>query len=233
MIAKLVEKNQITDEIFQLKCVVEDYDNWQIQAGQYVIVEKTEGEQKVRRAYSISSLPGDLPSFELTIRLYPEGKVSSYLTGLNIGDTLVFNGPFGNFGVNRRKENNVVLLAIGCGIAPLKAMVLQWLNQKEKIEIKLFFGNRYIEQIPYDKLFQQLNREHNNFFYYPCISKLTESTPGYYSGRVNQVMEKEIRNFRERDYFICGSQLMLEDMKDFLERKGVREGNIFFEKVVL
>ena len=50
--AMVLENRQLTDEIFQIVCRLEDESDFEYVAGQYVFFEKDIDGQKVKRAYS-------------------------------------------------------------------------------------------------------------------------------------------------------------------------------------
>lgn len=83
--------------------------------GQFVQVRaRVEGEA-VTRHYSISS-PTVLETFELTVGVDPDGTLSPWLAGLELGTTLEVAGPFGR--VHYEDESSVVVLAAGPGVGP-------------------------------------------------------------------------------------------------------------------
>lgn len=233
MIAQIIENNKLTDNIFQLKCRVKDYNGFIFEPGQYIIIKKNIDGDVIKRAYSFSSLPKYLPDFELTIRKHTDGKMSPVLVDLGIGEFFEFLPPMGLFNWKMVKNRNIVLIAIGCGIAPLKSMIDGWLEKpKKKLNLILFFGNRYPDQVPYQKYFADLAEKYNNFHFYSCVSRLEKDQDGLFSGRVNEVMSRKYYQYQDTDFVLCGSDEMIKGMKDFLDKKGVKSDRIYFENVL-
>jgi sulfhydrogenase subunit gamma (sulfur reductase) len=71
---------------------------------------------------SVCSSPTKKGSFELTIR--KAGAVTSASHELQIGDSVGIRGPFGRgFDVERLKGHNILAIAGGIGLAPLRSMI--------------------------------------------------------------------------------------------------------------
>ena len=84
---------------------------------------KPDGEE-ITRAYSIAS-PPDGNRFALCLNRVPDGFMSSYLCGLQVGTEISAQGPFGSF-ILRPLLRDSIFIATGTGIAPYRSM-LQWL----------------------------------------------------------------------------------------------------------
>ena len=72
--------------------------------------------------FSISSSPTKGRRFEVLIRNV--GKVTSYIHGLNVGDSVGIRGPFGtHFAVERFTGMDLLFVAGGLGLAPLRSAI--------------------------------------------------------------------------------------------------------------
>jgi ferredoxin-NADP reductase len=229
--AKLIAKKQLTDNIYQLKfvCLLGKFS---FQSGQYLLVEKETDGKKIKRAYSISSTVEDMPEFELTVRRFEGGVMSTWLTDLVPDDEVEFYGPLGVFTADLGNNNSKVMVAIGCGIAPLKS-IIERLLKKNGYQVDLFYGNRFVSGVPYHNYFQQLVGKYKGFRYFPCISRLDQLISGVYAGRVNDVMSEFIIDYSNRDYYLCGSKEMIGQVRDFLIKKGADEKSIYFEQIFI
>ncbi|MFA4905736.1 MAG: FAD/NAD(P)-binding protein [Candidatus Margulisiibacteriota bacterium] len=78
---------------------------------------------------SITSLPlPDQPTFELCVRKV--GNVTGALANLKPGDKVGIRGPFGNgFDLSRFKGRDVLFIAGGIGLIPLRSLILTTLNR--------------------------------------------------------------------------------------------------------
>ncbi|MBU0648343.1 FAD-dependent oxidoreductase, partial [Patescibacteria group bacterium] len=226
--AKLVENNRLATDMNQLVFEVIGSPDWNFEEGQFVMVEKMIDEELVRRAYSVSSVSDDLPMMELTVKRIEGGLMSNYLCDLQSGDVVDFTGPHGVFGWRKGKQTNKVLVAIGCGLAPLKSILLKYI-QKDDLTTKLFFGCRYADQVPYDELFSKLQDNYKNFEYFPCISRPDKDCK--YCGRVGEVIEEVDLDYGNSDFFLCGNEEMIKQMIDLIIGKGGKKENIYHENI--
>jgi len=88
--------------------------------GPYIVI----GNDGVRRSYSIANAPGADKHIELHIRQVPSGAMSNYWFGqAKVNDLLRLNGPLGTFFLRKVEDVDLVFLATGTGMAPVKAML--------------------------------------------------------------------------------------------------------------
>lgn len=229
--AKLMAKDQLTENIFRLRFKLKEGE-LNFVPGQYVLIEREFAGEKIKRAYSISTRPEELPIFELTVRRFEGGRMSTFLTDLNLDEELEMQGPLGIFTGQLGKNKEKVLIAIGCGIAPLKSILQHWLTDTSFL-VSLFYGNRFLQDIPYHDYFIELKKKYDNFYYYPCVSRPETSVDGIFTGRVYDVMAEQVIDFSGKDYYLCGSREMISQVREFLVTRGVDGKNIYFEQIFI
>ena len=83
-------------------------DRIEFQAGQYVSLKVNE--QGERRSYSIASTPDDNHGFHLLAEIVAEGKGSTYLQNLKIGEVVELLGPLGRFVVSDDQYSSTPVL---------------------------------------------------------------------------------------------------------------------------
>ncbi|MEY2592766.1 MAG: Benzoyl-CoA oxygenase component, partial [Pseudomonadota bacterium] len=93
------------------------------------------------------------------------GVCSNYICDLQPGDTVQVIGPFGtSFLMPNHPRSNIVMICTGTGSAPMRAMT-EWrrrLRQSGKFEggrLKLFFGARTQQELPYFGPLQKLPKD--------------------------------------------------------------------------
>jgi ferredoxin-NADP reductase len=91
--------------------------------GQFVSLVLPVGTPPLVRAYSLASSPEDGGLLELCVDRVAHGTGSAYLCGLAPGAALVLRGPFGSFKLAEPPEAEMVFIAAGTGIAPIRPMV--------------------------------------------------------------------------------------------------------------
>lgn len=91
---------------------------------------------------SICSSPHSKNSFQLTVA--DVGGISKAMCGLDKGDEIGIRGPYGKpFPIPRFKGKNIVLVAGGLGMAPLRPVIYSLLPKEEQFgKIVLFYGAR-------------------------------------------------------------------------------------------
>jgi CDP-4-dehydro-6-deoxyglucose reductase len=115
--------------------------------GQYVDVIGPGG---TRRSYSIANAPLPERTIELHVREVDGGAMSAYWFGQSkANDLLRLHGPLGTFFLRDVAARDLVFLATGTGIAPVKA-ILESLSTRQAAaprSIRLFWGARHRHDI--------------------------------------------------------------------------------------
>ncbi|TYZ59401.1 hypothetical protein PybrP1_001619 [[Pythium] brassicae (nom. inval.)] len=128
--------------------------------GQHLKVRATLGGGRViEREYTPSSKPSQTGSFDLLVRVYPDGTMSSFLAALAVGATVEMRGPHGTIGyptagtVTRGKQQqtavtHLVLLAGGSGITPMLQLVRAVLESAtDAARLTLLYSNASLAHI--------------------------------------------------------------------------------------
>jgi len=183
------------------------------------------------RAFSMASIPGKDQKIELYIGLVEKGIVSTYVHDyLKEGDELVMRGPFGDF-YYKDSDRDILMVATGTGLAPIMSILRHMRQEKVQRKTTLFFGTRVEEDLYCEKELEELEKELPDFSYIPTLSR----APGGSSwegerGRVTDLIEKRIPEGANLDVYICGSAEMVESCLTLLEKKGIPEDRIYFDK---
>lgn len=142
-------------------------------AGQYVSVRY--GDRT--RAYSIASSP-NRPETELCVRRVPDGRLSPKLCeDLSAGDDVALRGPNGHLLLDDPSRRDLVFLATGTGVAPMKSMIDYTFEEGldeyrgTKRNIWLFLGAGWVDDLPYHEAFEERATAHENFHYVPCCTR--------------------------------------------------------------
>mgnify|MGYP001611206299 CR=1 FL=1 len=211
---KILEIKQLTDSV---KHFVFSSGDFNFVPGQYASMILDNSERKVRRPYSIASVPGK-ESFEIVIKLIENGLASPIIDNLKVGDEVEFIGPMGEF-VIENEEKNLVFISTGTGIGPFRCMINYLIEKGFEKEIILFAG--YRDKVLYDDEFKKLGERFNNFKYYSILSSS--------DGRVQKLLEKIPEKY-DADFYVCGLKEMINSVRINLVKKGFKMKNIFSEK---
>ncbi len=63
------------------------------------------------RPYTPTTLNAHKGSFELVVKIYPQGNVSKYLDGLKVGDSIEVKGPFPKLEYKANMKKKIGLIA--------------------------------------------------------------------------------------------------------------------------
>jgi len=201
-------------------------------AGQFVSLKVPHGGGSEARPYSIASAPRDQKSFDLCLNRVEGGFVSNYLCDLAPGAIVDINGPHGSFTVSPPLEQDLVFIATGTGIAPIRGMLEEIFRAHETVsgDITLIFGVRHPETILYRSEFEALAACHSRFHFVPTLSR----PPAEWQGQTGYVQEHLRRLFAHRKDFkayVCGLKAMVDEVRFILKRDfGLDRKQIRFEK---
>ncbi len=206
----------------------------QFKAGQYMqFYTKPYGKIKesVYRAYSIASNPSDHQTIELIIRLVPDGICTTYAhTQLSEGDQVKISGPYGDFYL-RGECNEIIMIAGGSGLAPMKSIILDVLEKKLDIKMNFFFGAVTKKDLYYLDFFHNLAEKHENLRFIPALSKpAPEDNWDGDVGLITEVVDRYIEDASEMEGYLCGSPGMINACLSVLSKKGLKEDRIFYDK---
>ena len=200
--------------------------DFQFLAGQYIDIIRN-GQ---KRSYSISHSQCEDDELRLFIRNYEGGLFSQYwFNEAKPNDLLRMEGPLGTFFYrNNPACEEIVLLATGTGIAPIKAILNQWQQQPEQVKSKkiwLLWGGRKKED-----LFWQPETTLPNFTYIPVLSR-EEQWQGA-KGYVQEVALQQPIHWQKAQVYACGSEVMIQSAQKLLSEQGLKEENFFADAFI-
>jgi NAD(P)H-flavin reductase len=137
--------------------------------GQYVTIRY----EQSPRPYSIASSPNE-GELELCIRRVPGGTLTTDLfEELSEGETVSLRGPNGDFLLEEPSARDMVFLATGTGVAPLKSMIEYTFEEgyDKQRDLWLFLGSSWEDDLPYRERFRALDEQHDNFHFVPTLSR--------------------------------------------------------------
>ncbi len=188
-------------------------------AGQYVELRIPGSDE--RRSFSVLSAPGLASEYAFCIKRVPGGHFNSLLDGLQAGDELDLDGPFGT-AVYRETGNPALFVANGSGIAPVLSILSDLVNRGIDVPLRFYYGLRYAADLVYLDRLAHFADSFRDFRLIPCFSRETSSTVANARvGRVTRVIAEEIRDASEFDAYVSGSPEMCDAIAMLLEAKGL------------
>ena len=194
--------------------------------GQYIDVIGPDG---IRRSYSIANAPQNNGKLTLHIKKVPEGVLSNYwFEHARVNDLLRMEGPLGTFCLRESTKPNLLLLATGTGIAPIKAMLeeLNVTNELKFEKIYLYWGGRHAQDLYW-------RPEFNNLPLRVIKVISSEKTVIYTHKRyVQHAALQDGVDLGNSTAYACGSEFMIRDSKKLLIEHGLESKNFYSDAFV-
>lgn len=186
---------------------------------------------------SICKSPTKPGPLELLVRRV--GRVTNALHELNAGDVVGIRGPFGNwFPVEDMKGNDVLLIAGGLGMAPLRGVLQYVLDERGDYgEVNLLYGVKsYEETLFKEEVLEPFERESNfrSFLSFekddPFYERLMRENPDRVKrGVVTVLFELADRYLDPRNTYavVGGPPVMYKFVLRELEKRGFPANKIY------
>jgi len=155
------------------------------------------------------------------------GTVSRAMRELKLKDVIGVRGPFGShWPIERALGKDIVIVAGGIGLAPLRSAMYQIIAQREKYgRVVLLYGARTPEDILYRKELENW-RAHFDLEVFVTVDHAT----GAWRGSVGVVTRLVLRapfDPQNALALVCGPEIMMRFTAAELERRGVGAEQIF------
>jgi CDP-4-dehydro-6-deoxyglucose reductase, E3 len=172
----------------------------------------------VRRSYSLANAPKTDNTLEFHIRAVENGVMTYYwFSQAKVNDLLRLHGPKGTFFMRNLARRDLIFLATGTGIAPVKAMLeaLPSLSHNQSPRsVSVLWGGRNERD-----LYFKLEELPGTFQYTPVLSRSTnwKGARGY----IQDVLLRYKSDFSNCSVYACGSDAMIQSAKDVLIANGL------------
>ncbi len=203
------------------------------QPGQYAAISFTHnGRPTPARCFSIASSPTDQSILQFSIRL--KGRFTKALLDLKEGDKVNVRGPFGAFVLDADRDNNVVMIAGGIGIAPFMSMIQYAATIELSNKMKLIYSFSNQDDAPFVDQIIDFDKNNPNFKASFAVGNgPVDKFNGYEvsNGRITtEVINKIVENnYTNKSFFICGPPPFMNAMSKILFDKGVPHDNVMTE----
>ena len=211
------------EKLFQLRILDPDERNlFRFRPGQFLMLQVPGyGEVPI----SISSSTSNNEQVELCIR--KAGHVTSALFEAKEGSRVAIRGPFGSsFPMEEMMDKNVILVAGGLGIAPLRAPLF-WINDHRDRyrDVHMLYGTKEPSQMLFTYQFEEWEKiNHIN------LHTIVENASPEWSGKTGMITElfSEITIDPENTYaIVCGPPVMFKFVCNYLDKKGIPMNRMF------
>jgi CDP-4-dehydro-6-deoxyglucose reductase len=226
--AKIQTITRITEDAIHVELRLPPNATLLYNPGQYVNLSRG----NLKRSYSIANAISNEHGLTFFIKKYEGGFMSKYwFEDAKIDDLLRVEGPLGSFFLRNFENKNIIFLATGTGVAPVKA-ILEWmnLNPKDFISKKVwfFYGARYDQDVYWNPI--ELEAIPNlNFI--PVLSRPSNQWLGE-KGYIQEVVLRNKINLNDAVVYACGSSAMIESANVILVQNGLDKRRFFSDAFV-
>jgi NAD(P)H-flavin reductase len=191
--------------------------------GQAVSLE-TERRPRLWRWYSPANAPRPDGLLELHVKARAGGPVSTALVRqAQVGDELRLGPPVGHLVLDPESDRDLLLVAGGTGLAPMKALIDQVARQGPPRRVDLFFGARTADDF-YDRAdLRRLEQEHSWLTVTCAVSE--EKSESVEHGDIGDVVLRH-GPWTSREAYVSGNPPMVEDTVTRLHQHGVHMARI-------
>lgn len=219
--AKVTSIEFLSEQICKLVLRTPPKSNIDFLAGQHVNIIKG----SVKRSYSIANANRGDNTLDFYIKNYENGIMSDYFfNSCKVNDLLRLQLPLGTFFYRKSHLENIVFLATGTGIAPVKSMLDEFDNSPELVSSKkiwLFWGGRTPEDF-----FWKPNYKNIMVNYQPVLSRKNSNWKGHFGYVQDVVLSSEIK-LENTQVYACGSNEMIQSSNDILTEKGLSSSEFY------
>lgn len=173
------------------------------------------------------SMSGDPSGPRLIHTTRAVGTVTRAMSELQPGEALGVRGPFGSsWPVDAAAGSDIVVVAGGIGLAPLRPALYQLLTQREKFgRIVLLYGTRTQEEMLYRRELEQWRTR----FDLDIFVTVDHATPGWHGnvGVVTTLIPTSSFDPDNTVALVCGPEIMMRFTVQALEKRGVSKEQIY------
>lgn len=199
-------------------------------AGQYVLLGQAADAEA--RPYSIACSPAEsqrLRVLEFLIQVGIDGTPGPHLPKLGVGERVDVEGPHGEFVLPRgRLTGDVLFVAGGTGIAPLRSMLWHLLATPTGVRVGLVQSGRTPQDLPYSEEFRRLASQGRIHL----VETVTRDAPDWWQGvrgRIDRAQLEAAMTGVEPLCYVCGPDSLVEDVPRLIASLGVPAARIYTE----
>lgn len=196
--------------------------------GQYASIE-TPYRPRSWRTYSMATAPSPDGLLEFHVRALDNGWVSGPLVWrAQVGDVLRLGAPQGEMRVDQHSRRDILAVAGGTGLAPVKAIIDDMTKWNTSRNVTLYFGVRHTRDLYDMAALHRMSALNPWFSVVPVVSE----DPGFAGeqGLLPDVLARQ-GYWAERDVIVCGSPAMTRATHDRLVSLGVPADRISYDVV--
>jgi CDP-4-dehydro-6-deoxyglucose reductase len=221
--ATLVARRDLAPDVVLLRFRMRDGDRLTWEPGQYLTL-STADVPDAAVPYSIASAPERAREGEFELAVSANGG-QELLSRLHLGARVFVTSPQGGF-VWEKRSGATLLIGMGTGLAPLRAMLQALLEEDTNDRVTLLFGARSEADILFRDELVELAERHARFSFEPTLSRPGSAWRGR-TGRVQDHLSGVVAGLPDASAYICGSRAMVGDcVQRLIEEHGIDPSRI-------
>jgi CDP-4-dehydro-6-deoxyglucose reductase len=222
----------LSDWVHRVTLRIDDTVPFQFEPGQYISLhlQLQDGHEHLRHFSIASPSVGDnrielCMTQSVTLAGTPDDALP------HPGGRLHFSGPKGTFRLREPVDRDLVFIATGTGISPLRPMLHRALGLTSgRRKVTLLYGARTEADILYRTEFEAMGAEtRSSFRFLPTLSRPHPGWSGL-TGYVQRHLDQALAGRADLDVYVCGLKQMLEAVRPVLRDLGLDPGHVHFEK---
>ncbi len=172
---------------------------------------------------SVTSTKGLQKHIEFGIKKV--GVVTTFLHKLKKGDTMWLRGPYGNgFSADTAKKKDVVFIAGGIGMVPLRSLInFILMHKKQYGKISLLYGAKNPSEILFEDDIKIWDKKGIEIIL--TVDVKDKHWEGN-TGLVTEHLDKIKTDFKKACAYICGPEIMIEKTMEELSSRGMPDAHI-------
>lgn len=233
----LQSARMVTPRVRELTFVREDQIPLDYTPGQFITLFIDSDGERLRRSYSIASIPGLEPDeIRIAATFVEGGRATARLFAMEPGEQIQAMGPFGRLVLREDPPGRYLLVATGTGVTPYRAMLpeLERRIGREVYSVELLLGVRGPADLLYGDEFVAFANQRPGFTFQACYSREMPDQPSEFehSGYVQRLLPEMGLNAERDIVYLCGNPVMIDEATALLTESGFPMRNVRREKYV-
>lgn len=224
VVARVVNESPTATSVYITGRVMSSY-HWK--SGQFSIftfIQK--GIPLQSHPFSISYAPQGKDEIRITVKNV--GDYTSKIATLKPGSRVLIQGPYGIFGQQVELEKQVLLVAGGIGITPLRALFERYARHGRDV-ILIFAAQKPEDFVLHKELDAVVKTYSNAKVIYVCEGLVND--PRFVEGRITkELLHNYVPNIPGRRAFVCGPPAMMKAVEQLLLSAHMPKDKIFSER---
>ncbi len=226
LFCKVIDIFLLSRNVYCVKLHSPDLNQVDYAAGQYLMLQVASGQWV---PFSIANAPEEKTHLELHIRYLPGHQlVESIIQQFKSKKRAHIQLPMGRC-VLRESKRNVIFIAGGTGLSPIKAMLESAFKNHIQRTFYLFWGVKTSKDFYLLDEVNHWQQQFKNFQFTPVISETGSDDEKWNgeTGLVHQIAMKKINNIQEYDIYLSGSEMMVLNVYQDLMNIKVPKSQLF------